>query len=40
MHFRANLKKFQRVRHFIVKNLVIKNICDVAELHTNLRNPL
>ena len=40
MYFHANLKKKKIDRHFIVKNVWIKNICKVVELPKNPRNPL
>ena len=40
MHFCPNFKKLYKGHRFIVKNVLIKNICDVVELHKNSRNPL
>ena len=40
MHIRANFKKKLKSRHFIVKNVQIKNISDVVEITKNSRNPL
>ena len=40
MHIRVNFKKIQKGRHFIVKNVQIKNICDTVEITKNSRNLL
>ena len=39
-HFCVNLKEIWKDGHFFVKNVYIKNICDVVELPKNTQNPL
>ena len=40
MHFRGNFKNFSKGCRFTVKNMQIKCICEVTELHKNPRSPL
>ena len=40
IHFIADFKNVQNGRSFIVKNLLIKNICDVVERYKNFQNLL